>query len=571
MIVARGTFFKLFFAMLLLSVCFYGCKNSKDIEYLTVTGSVSDNSGQPLPAVAVSMEGHRATTNDKGEFVFTEVIPGNYTITFEKEDYISLEHVFVFTIGRPTKVNVTLESDPIVKYIKIDPSSLDFGPYETELVIKVLPDLRKDARWSLDLGDSKWLSAEPSSGVWAPGDSEEIKFTVDRTSLDGPVSLVAKLSADDFILPFSVSCSLPDLTSQIEISDTELDFGATIDSKTITIAAIGTGPSSWISYTECDALDIKPTGGIIRAGESQQVTVNLDRKQLTGDLDATIAIICGDAIHEIKVKALMPKNPDDTDNSENSEDSDNSEGSEGPEAPEPSQPKPDERELPKGLTAYFPFSGNVDDEESFATAIIHGSISYAENNTAVDFTTTSDAYIGIEPALIDCRQWTMSFNIKCKGNGNILWVETAPDSDNKKGVSQSLSFENSTLKYIMSRSENWNNYTASYYNFSRSAFNDDEWHHIVISSSMGEAGSTTITSTLYVDGEKKSQIYEHHDEVKSPHLGKAKMLHIGGSRTVNYARTLANIHMELSTLRIYSGLVLSASEVKTLYQYDSIR
>ncbi len=51
-------------------------------------GVVTDaETGAPLAGVLVSIDGLSLTTNAGGYYMFTELPPGSYTITFEKEGY----------------------------------------------------------------------------------------------------------------------------------------------------------------------------------------------------------------------------------------------------------------------------------------------------------------------------------------------------------------------------------------------------------------------------------------------------------------------------------------------------
>jgi len=50
-------------------------------------GIVSDIDMVPLSGVSVTLDGLVTTTDNLGQYQFTDLVPGNYTITFVKEGY----------------------------------------------------------------------------------------------------------------------------------------------------------------------------------------------------------------------------------------------------------------------------------------------------------------------------------------------------------------------------------------------------------------------------------------------------------------------------------------------------
>ena len=57
----------------------------------TLTGQVTDaTTGQPINGVTVSLSGVTTTTDSSGNYGFTNITPGTYTLTFTKSGYNTL-------------------------------------------------------------------------------------------------------------------------------------------------------------------------------------------------------------------------------------------------------------------------------------------------------------------------------------------------------------------------------------------------------------------------------------------------------------------------------------------------
>lgn len=73
-------------------------------------GTVSDNQGQVLPGVTVSLSNHEIqVTNAEGRFRFLNLAPGDYELTAELEGFTTVKYPNIeIRVGRETTVEVTL-------------------------------------------------------------------------------------------------------------------------------------------------------------------------------------------------------------------------------------------------------------------------------------------------------------------------------------------------------------------------------------------------------------------------------------------------------------------------------
>ena len=75
---------------------------------------VTDLTGTQVPNVLVTVEGPtpRTSRTEGGRIALEKMVPGEYTIRFEKEGFIPLERQLTARAGAPIEVNVTLKPMP---------------------------------------------------------------------------------------------------------------------------------------------------------------------------------------------------------------------------------------------------------------------------------------------------------------------------------------------------------------------------------------------------------------------------------------------------------------------------
>lgn len=122
--------------------------------------------------------------------------------------------------------------------IQIEPSTLNFGTTQDELSVTLTNRGNAITEWALNLGENPWLSASPTSGNIAANKTQSIIFRVDRDKLSETKNIKVSLSAFGNSYIISVSCSPKNTKSEMSISPTTLDFGATEQEKTINIKTL---------------------------------------------------------------------------------------------------------------------------------------------------------------------------------------------------------------------------------------------------------------------------------------------------------------------------------------------
>lgn len=131
-------------------------------QYGSLSGTVVDNQGQPLPGVTVtlsgpSMQGNRtAVTDTAGKFRFVPVPPGDmYTVTFELAGFNTLENSgLVVNLGRDTAISAEMSLSEFAETITVTADRVVVDTTKSTVDTTVdwdLMDTIPGARWYQDI------------------------------------------------------------------------------------------------------------------------------------------------------------------------------------------------------------------------------------------------------------------------------------------------------------------------------------------------------------------------------------------------------------------------------------
>lgn len=112
---------------LLVLLCF-GCSESEVDTFGGIAGTVADEiTKEPLAGVKVSLTpgGTSQVTGTEGNFLFDNIDPQEYTLTFTKDDYVSQTQKVSVKAGTASNVQISME--PITPILNVMPEELDFG------------------------------------------------------------------------------------------------------------------------------------------------------------------------------------------------------------------------------------------------------------------------------------------------------------------------------------------------------------------------------------------------------------------------------------------------------------
>lgn len=179
-------------APLLAALVLTGCPKWPDeaIEKqdCSIKGIISDvTTNASIPAVKVSIQSsglaleETIVTGNDGVYRFDNLEPDDYSLTFIKEGYKSVEENISVTDA--VKLDVAMERMPAE--IVSDKDLLDFGEKISSLSFSIVNRSYWDLNWELvNISDNSWISSiVPSDGTLKYGKTETIVVSLDRDQL----------------------------------------------------------------------------------------------------------------------------------------------------------------------------------------------------------------------------------------------------------------------------------------------------------------------------------------------------------------------------------------------------
>ena len=605
----------------------------------SIYGIVNDaNDGEPVSMAHVSLNpGGKATnTGSDGRYEFLNMEPGQYTIQITKAGYTTNTKQITVVAGKEASGDMLLTPEQQEADIRIDPTSLNFGTTQDELVVTLTNQGNAATDWSLELGENPWLSASLLSGNIEAGKTQSIIFSVDRDKLSETKNVKISLSAFGNSYTLSVSCAPVNAKSEMSVTPTELDFGEGETEKTVTIKNTGNAVLNWsISGITESCLSVSAEEGSVEAEGSKVIKVMLDRSKLSADLNTSFLISDGIKEQTVTVKsskaaAEMVISPLALDFGEESTEQTftisnigtaelvwnitvpdgtgvNVSETSGVTAPQGSKQitvtldrsmmaedlhtaleiSDGSRNetvtvtavkgsgiagtvVAQGLYTYYKFDDNFEDAtengiDGFGTA----SPSFVEGVTAggkaVKFSKTGNSTFVVSKPIIDSRQMTICFWGKDFEDGHIFHLSSSIRSE----AMFTLSMSNGALKFLVTRYNNRYQYT-NLPAFVHPVLTDGKWHHIALVSDFETTTYSTITTTLYIDGQEVYTLTEdanHFSENggSQSSYDTGTSFTMGGSLMLNNSTTLTGTNMSVDNFRVYDTRRLSASEIQEIY------
>ena len=160
----------------------------------SIYGTVVDKAtGEPIKSAGVELSpsGLKTVTGSEGQFEFTELAPGKYTLIVTKTGYImdGKNHTIEVKPGQQSKGDVQIEKLPpalkVVDDNRQEINTLDFGSAEADVArsFSLFNDGVESLEWQITT-TAEWIkSVSKKEGVLSAGLTQSLIITIDRTKL----------------------------------------------------------------------------------------------------------------------------------------------------------------------------------------------------------------------------------------------------------------------------------------------------------------------------------------------------------------------------------------------------
>ena len=159
----------------------------------SIYGTVVDKAtGEPIKSAGVELSpsGLKTVTGSEGQFEFTELDPGKYTLIITKTGYMDgVSHTIEVKPGQQAKGDVQIEKLPpalkVVNDNREEISTLDFGSAEDDVArsFSLFNDGTESLEWQITV-TADWIkSVSKIEGVLSAGATQSLIVIIDRTKL----------------------------------------------------------------------------------------------------------------------------------------------------------------------------------------------------------------------------------------------------------------------------------------------------------------------------------------------------------------------------------------------------
>ena len=160
----------------------------------SIYGTVVDKAtGEPIKSAGIELSpvGLKTVTGSEGQFEFTELDPGKYTLLVTKTGYIAgVSHTIEVKPGQQAKGDLQIERMPpalkVVDGNRKEISTLDFGSSidDVSRSFSLFNDGSEKIEWQIT-ANAKWIiSVSKTEGTLSAGATQSLLITIDRTLLN---------------------------------------------------------------------------------------------------------------------------------------------------------------------------------------------------------------------------------------------------------------------------------------------------------------------------------------------------------------------------------------------------
>lgn len=530
--------------LLLLNSC---GDNDKVDNSGTISGFVTDitNANAPIAGatVTLSTKGVSQTTGSDGRYQFSDVDPGSYTLQVTANNYQPTTKQV--TVGVNQNVSCDFQLSAGAVSVDISPVTLNFGTTAEQLSFTITNNSTGSLNYNIS-NIPDFVKVSPSTGsVAARGKQAVTVSVINRASITTPRNgqLTVNIGSDSYTISISVEPYQPETVS-VDINPQSLSFDKNTEQLKFAMVSNYSQDLSYTISNNLDILTVSPDKGTLTARGKTEISVTVkDRKNVTTERTGSLTIQMGGNTYVVNVSVAKY---------------------------EEGGSQPVDTEVKNGLFAYFTFENTTKDvtEQELNGIGIETSFVDSYNGTlALNIPAKTSAMLSIPNSLVDQRQMSVSFWVNDLYDGHIF--HAVHNYDNKSAFV--LAMENGRLKFVVTRYDvgyQWNS-SPSFTHGSLSG-----WHMITLVSDFNTTTYSKITTRLYVDGVYVDSVTEDDNPFSEGETGANKNYDacikfvLGGELNESYAPKLPATKLVVDNMRFYRSRMLSAEEVKTIYNAE---
>ena len=440
------------------------------------------------------------------------------------------------------EIPVTMKVKESDKKLEVSPRAIDFGQdlNSSTFAIKNIGNTGT-LDWNISGINADWITVSPTEGALGMGKSATVTVTLDRSKVKGQMGTTIKVNAAGLSEEITISAEEKPQRS-FDVNPQSLTVGVN-DKASFSVSSYNGTTFYQLSTKENVAwISFSKNSGTVAASATDNVEVRIDRKGLAaGNYSCNIVVQTDLGNKEIPLTMIVEK-------------------------------KDASKVVSNGLYVYYTFEGNTKSvTETTLTASALNAPTYISNSKngsqAISFSRANESYISIPEGLIDKYKFSISFWAKGLSDGHIFHSVKSTNENNF-----CLSMVDGKLKFTVTKYFNgYPSYDKST-PFEHSAL-DNDWHMITLTSDYPKTSDATITSKLYIDGEYVGVATEYCNPFSQGNSSQADYgygvkFQLGGTMKRNSTTTLNALSMSIDNLRVYDTRVLSASEVKEIYEAE---
>jgi hypothetical protein len=381
-----------------------------------------------------------------------------------------------------------------------------------------------------------YIQVSPASATIAAKGKQAVGLTIsNRSSITTARNgqLTVNVGSDSYVVSISVEPWADEKVS-VDVNPQTLSFDSNTEQLSFTMTSNNTFANNYTLTTNLDVLTLSQESGTLLAKGQNTIGVTVNnRKEIDAARNGQITINMEGNTYIVSVhidKYVEGGGGDDT-------------------------PATD---VVDGLTAYFTFEGNYNDQtETGLTGVGVGAsfVDSFDGSQALNIPANDNSYLSIPNSLVDQKQMSISFWAKDLNDGHIFH---AVSNDNHNTFA--LVSVNGMLKFY-----------ASFYNLvyqygSIPSFTHNKlsgWHMITIVSDYSVSKLYTTTTKLYVDGVYTDVVTQG----SSNEQGDCTKFIMGGKLDRSGESTNPT-RLTIDNLRVYKYRCLSDDEVKNIYNIE---